>query len=192
MPLPRLRSSPRSELTGAAAAADAAAGSQSDAVPPRRRATRRPTRKRSWPTIAAGRTLFDRAGSSAPNATTEERARFFPEARRHRARDLLCLLPAWRDSARIAASYASDADLSHEWENQAASAARAEAAFIGQPSPRDLPQPWLAPHLNLIAGHRKPCASRMEWSGDARAARGGDRRRAPATSPSARDAGAIR
>jgi hypothetical protein len=27
---------------------------------------------------------------------------------------------------------------------------------------RDLPRPWLAPYLNLMAGHRKLCASQLE------------------------------
>ena len=26
----------------------------------------------------------------------------------------------------------------------------------------DLPKPWLAPYLNLVAGHRKLCASEMD------------------------------
>jgi hypothetical protein len=50
-----------------------------------------------------------------------------------------------KDSAKIAAGFALDADLDHE------------APFIDRLL-RDLPVPWLAPYLNLIAGHRKLCA----------------------------------
>jgi hypothetical protein len=100
---------------------------------------------------------FRTALKPAPNATTEEREVF--EKRVGIERVIFCLFPR-RDSAKIAASYASDADLSYEWENEARPP-RAEAAFIDRLL-RDLPQPWLAPYLNLIAGHRKLCASQME------------------------------
>jgi len=76
-------------------------------------------------------------------------------------RVLFCLFPR-RDSARIAASYASDAHI-EIWEGMADSP-RLEAAFIDNLL-RDLPHPWLAPYLNLIAGHRKLCASQLEGSG---------------------------
>ena len=52
-----------------------------------------------------------------------------------------------RDAARLAASYALDLDLDRE------------ASFIDDLL-RDLPAPWLAPYLNLIAGHRKLCEGR--------------------------------
>ena len=51
------------------------------------------------------------------------------------------------DSARIAASYALDADL------DASSGARFLDDLL-----RDLPVRWLAPYLNLVAGHEKLCA----------------------------------
>jgi len=38
---------------------------------------------------------------------------------------------------------------------------RREARFIDRLL-ADLPKPWLAPYLNLIAGHRKLCASEMD------------------------------
>ena len=101
--------------------------------------------------------VFRTALKPAPNATTEEREVFAKRVGVERV--IFCLFPR-RDSAKIAASYASDADLSYEWENEARPP-RAEAAFIDNLL-RDLPQPWLAPYLNLIAGHRKLCASQME------------------------------
>ena len=38
---------------------------------------------------------------------------------------------------------------------------RREAKFIDRLL-ADLPKPWLAPYLNLVAGHRKLCASEMD------------------------------
>ena len=74
-------------------------------------------------------------------------------------RVVFCLFPR-RDSARIAALYALDVDVSLTWEG-APELPRREAAFInGLLS--DLPQPWLAPYLNLIAGHRRLCAGELE------------------------------
>jgi hypothetical protein len=40
---------------------------------------------------------------------------------------------------------------------------RREAKFIDRLL-ADLPKPWLAPYLNLVAGHRKLCASEMDGS----------------------------
>ena len=71
---------------------------------------------------------------------------------------LFCLFPR-KDIARVAAGYASDADVSYEWEG-ASDPPRREAAFIDGLL-RDLQQPWLAPYLDLIAGHRKLCASQL-------------------------------
>ena len=50
-----------------------------------------------------------------------------------------------KDAAKVAASLALDLDFDRE------------AAFIDELL-RTLPVPWLAPYLNLIAGHRKLCA----------------------------------
>jgi hypothetical protein len=38
---------------------------------------------------------------------------------------------------------------------------RREARFIDRLL-ADLPKPWLAPYLNLVAGHRNLCASEMD------------------------------
>jgi len=54
-----------------------------------------------------------------------------------------------KDSAKVAAGFALDADLDRE------------APFIDGLL-RNLPVPWLAPYLNLIAGHRKLCDGRTE------------------------------
>ena len=54
-----------------------------------------------------------------------------------------------RDSAKVAAGFAIDADLDRE------------APFIDTLL-RNLPVPWLAPYLNLIAGHRKLCAGDVD------------------------------
>ena len=40
---------------------------------------------------------------------------------------------------------------------------RREARFIDRLL-ADLPKPWLAPYLNLVAGHRKLCAGEMDGS----------------------------
>ena len=74
-------------------------------------------------------------------------------------RVVFCLFPR-RDSARVAALYALDVDVSLTWEG-ASELPRREAAFIDQLL-SDLPQPWLAPYLNLIAAHRRLCASELE------------------------------
>jgi hypothetical protein len=92
-----------------------------------------------------------------PRATPTEREMF--EKRTAIERVLFCLFPR-RDIAHVAASYASDADVSHEWEGLS-ELPRREAAFIDALL-RDLRQQWLAPYLNLIAGHRKLCASQLE------------------------------
>lgn len=74
-------------------------------------------------------------------------------------RVLFCLFPR-RDIARFAASYASDAEVAHEWEGFA-DPPRREAAFIDSLF-GNLRQTWLAPYLNLVAGHRKLCASQLK------------------------------
>jgi hypothetical protein len=145
------------ELTGAAAVADAVLWGVNP-MPPAAQTRGLPADVQTKLTDYRSRQdAFRTALKPAPNATTEEREVF--QKRVGIERVIFCLFPR-RDSARIAASYASDADLSYEWENQARPP-RAEAAFIDNLL-RDLPQPWLAPYLNLIAGHRKLCASRME------------------------------
>jgi hypothetical protein len=100
--------------------------------------------------------MFRSALKPAPNPSTIEQEMFTVRVGIERV--IFCLFPR-RDSARIAASYASDAQI-EVWEGLA-DPARLEAAFIDSVL-RDLPQPWLAPYLNLIAGHRKLCASQLE------------------------------
>ena len=63
-------------------------------------------------------------------------------------RVIVSLFPR-KDSAKVAAGFALDADLDRE------------APFIDG-LPRNLPVPWLAPYLNLVAGHRKLCAGAAE------------------------------
>ena len=94
-----------------------------------------------------------------PGATPEEKAVF--EQRVGIERVVYCLFPR-RDSARIASLYALDVDVSLAWEG-AADLPRREAAFINQLL-NDLPMPWLAPYLHLIAGHRRLCAIELESS----------------------------
>jgi hypothetical protein len=74
-------------------------------------------------------------------------------------RVVFCLFPR-RDIARVAAGYASDADVAYEWEGLS-ELPRREAAFIDRLL-TDLQQQWLAPYLNLIAAHRKLCASQLQ------------------------------
>jgi hypothetical protein len=92
-----------------------------------------------------------------PGATPDEQAVF--EQRVGIERVVFCLFPR-RDSARIASLYALDVDVSPAWEG-AADQPRREAAFINRLL-TDLPMPWLAPYLNLIAGHRRLCAGELE------------------------------
>jgi hypothetical protein len=100
---------------------------------------------------------FRTALTPSPNETTDERAMF--ERRVGIERVVFCLFPR-RDIARVAAVYASDAEISSGWEGSS-DGPRREAAFVDQLL-RDLPQPWLAPYLNLISGHGKLCASQLE------------------------------
>jgi hypothetical protein len=100
---------------------------------------------------------FRTALKAAPNESLEERSLFEKRVRIERV--IFCLFPR-RDSARMAAAYASDAEIAYEWEGLS-EPPRREAAFVDALL-RDLPQPWLAPYLHLIAGHRKLCASQLE------------------------------
>ena len=117
---------------------------------------------------------FRSALKEPPGATDVERALF--DQRVAIERVLFCLYPR-RDIARVAAAYASDADVSTEWEGLSETP-RHEAAFIDELL-RDLQQKWLAPYLHLIAGHRKLCASQMDGAGSDAARRklGEDARR---------------
>ena len=100
---------------------------------------------------------FRSALTPPPGATPDEQRSF--EQRVGIERVVFCLFPR-RDSARIASLYALDVDVSFDWEG-APARPRGEAAFIDRLL-SDLPQPWLAPYLNLIAAHRRLCASELE------------------------------
>jgi len=76
-----------------------------------------------------------------PGADEEERALFNRRVAVERV--IFCLFPR-RDSAKIAAGFAFDADFEHP------------AAFIDGLL-RDLPVAWLAPYLNLVAGYDRLC-----------------------------------
>ncbi len=80
------------------------------------------------------------------NATADEQA--IHDRRIGIERVIFSLFPR-RDSAKVAATYAFDTDLDRE------------AAFIDGLL-TDLPMPWLAPYLNLVAGHRKLCDGETE------------------------------
>jgi hypothetical protein len=93
-----------------------------------------------------------------PRGAAETERRVF-EKRIAIERVVFCLFPR-RDIPRVSATYASDADVSATWDGQS-ELPRREAAFIDDLL-RTGAQPWLAPYLNLTAGHRKLCASRLE------------------------------
>ena len=81
-----------------------------------------------------------------PGADEEERALYGKRVAIERV--IFCLFPRG-GAARVASGYALDADLDHE------------AAFIDGLL-RDLPVPWLAPYLNLIAGRARLCDGQMD------------------------------
>jgi hypothetical protein len=102
-----------------------------------------------------------------PGATPDEQRSF--EQRVGIERVVFCLFDR-RDSGRIAALYALDVDVeTTDWE-RSPEQPRREANFINQLL-TDLPQPWLAPYLNLVAGHRRLCASQIEGEDGADAPR---------------------
>jgi len=86
--------------------------------------------------------VFKSALAPPRGGSPEEQALY--EKRVGIERVIFSLFPR-KDSAKVAAGLALDLDFDRE------------AAFIDELL-RTLPVPWLAPHLNLIAGHRKLCA----------------------------------
>jgi hypothetical protein len=100
-----------------------------------------------------------RSGLTPPRGATPDEQRSF-EQRVGIERVVFCLFDR-RDSSRIAALYALDVDVEPADWTLAPEQPRREANFINQLL-NDLPQPWLAPYLNLVAGHRRLCASLME------------------------------
>ncbi len=84
---------------------------------------------------------FKSALTPPPGADVEERALY--DKRVAVERVIVSLFPR-RDAAKIAAGFALDIDLDH-------------VASFSDSLLRDLPVPWLAPYLNLLAGHAKLC-----------------------------------
>src|SRR3954466_9944123 len=107
---------------------------------------------------------FHTALTPPPGATADERETY--DRRVGIERVVFCLFPRG-DSAKVAPLYALDADIEPDWEGLPENPRR-EAKFIDRLL-ADLPKPWLAPYLNLVAGHRKLCAGEMDGaSADAR------------------------
>ncbi|MGH9143848.1 MAG: hypothetical protein ACRD2I_22150 [Vicinamibacterales bacterium] len=100
---------------------------------------------------------FRSAITPPPDATEEERETY--DRRVGIERVVFCLFPRG-DSAKVAPQYALDADIEPDWQGMP-EMPRREAKFIDRLL-ADLPKPWLAPYLNLVAGHRKLCASEMD------------------------------
>jgi hypothetical protein len=108
--------------------------------------------------------VFHSGLTPPPGATPEESETY--QRRVGIERVVFCLFPRG-DSAKVAPQYALDADIEPDWQGQP-EMPRREARFIDRLL-ADLPKPWLAPYLNLVAGHRKLCASEMDGTGaDAR------------------------
>ena len=84
--------------------------------------------------------------TAPPGADSGERALY--DRRVSVERVIYSLFPR-RDAAKTAAGYALDVDLDR-------------VGPFADDLLRDLPVPWLAPYLNLIAGHRKLCAGAIE------------------------------
>lgn len=145
----------RTELTGSAAVAEAVLWGAAMA-PPDRTSDLPGEVQKPLVEYRTRERAFRTALTRSPNETADEREMFTRRVAMERV--VFSLFPR-RDVARVAATYASDAEISYEWEGRS-DGPRLEAAFIDGLL-RDLRQPWLAPYLNLIAGHRKLCASQL-------------------------------
>jgi hypothetical protein len=88
-----------------------------------------------------------RSGLAAPRGASEDERAVY-EKRVGVERAIACAFRE-RDAPRVAAGFALDIDFDRE------------AAFIDGVM-RDLPVKWLAPYLNLAAGHTKLCDGRVE------------------------------
>jgi hypothetical protein len=82
--------------------------------------------------------------TAPPGADREERALY--DRRVAVERVIFCLFPR-RESAKTAAAFALDIDLDR-------------VGAFADDMLRDLPVPWLAPYLELLAGHAKLCGDR--------------------------------
>jgi hypothetical protein len=144
------------ELSGAAAIADAVLWGKE--MPPSALTPDLPRSVQSQVTDYLERERsFHSAITPPPGATDEERETY--ERRVGIERVVYCLFPR-SDSKKVAPQYALDADIEPDWQGLP-EMPRREAKFIDGLL-IDLPKPWLAPYLNLVAGHRKLCASEMD------------------------------
>jgi len=167
---PIARAQADSEVAAVAAVADALLWGH--AMPPPETTAPLPSGiQRSLAEYRKREASFRSALTPPPGATPEEQRLF--EQRVGIERVVFCLFPR-RDSARIASLYALDVDVSFDWEG-ASERPRREAAFIDQLL-SDLPQPWLAPYLNLIAAHRRLCAGELDAHAGADSAQGASQR----------------
>ena len=88
-----------------------------------------------------------RSGLTPPKGGSDEELRLYES--RVRVERVIVSLFDRQDAPKVAAGFALDVDLDRE------------APFIDELL-RNLPVPWLAPYLNLIAGHRKLCSGATE------------------------------
>ena len=88
-----------------------------------------------------------RSGLTPPKGGSDEELQLYES--RVRVERVIVSLFDRQDAPKVAAGFALDVDLDRE------------APFIDELL-RNLPVPWLAPYLNLIAGHRKLCAGAIE------------------------------
>jgi hypothetical protein len=144
------------ERSGAAAVADAVLWGKD--MPPAADTADLPKNVQSQLAEYRERERMFRSGlTPSPGATPDERRSY--DRRVGIERVVFCLF-ARGDSARVAPQYALDADIEPDWRGLP-EMPRREAQFIDRLL-ADLPKPWLAPYLNLVAGHRKLCASEMD------------------------------
>lgn len=147
---------PAGELAGAAAVADAVLWGRQ--MPAAELTAGLPRSVQSQLAEYRERERAFRSGlTPPPGATPEERATY--QRRVGIERVVFCLFSRG-DSAKVAPQYALDADIEPDWQGLP-EMPRREARFIDRLL-ADLPKPWLAPYLNLVAGHRKLCASEMD------------------------------
>jgi hypothetical protein len=146
------------EATGAAAVAGALLWGKT--MPPPRTTAKLPWDVQRGLAEYRKREAAFHSGLTPPPGATSEEQRVFDQ-RVGIERVVFCLFTR-RESARIASLYALDVDVSLTWEGSP-ELPRREAAFINRLL-SDLPEPWLAPYLNLIAGHRQLCAGELESS----------------------------
>jgi hypothetical protein len=146
------------ELSGAAAVADAVLWGKE--MPAAEHTADLPKNVQSQLAEYRERERAFRSGLTSPPGATPDEIQTY-DTRVGIERVVFCLF-ARGDSARVAPQYALDADIEPDWQGLP-EMPRREAKFIDRLL-ADLPKPWLAPYLNLVAGHRKLCASEMDGS----------------------------